>query len=64
VPTTGLLVKQGQRKNLCIVAEEVDESEYWLEVIKETSLSNEIEALEGLLTESIERNKIMSKAKN
>ncbi len=48
---------------ICIVVEEVDESEYWLEVIKEANLTNEKEELEVLLKEAIELNKIMSKAK-
>ena len=48
---------------ICIVAEEADESEYWLEVIKDANLSNDKE-LERLLMESNEINKIMTKAKN
>ena len=49
---------------ICIVVEEVDESEYWLEVIKDASLSNVIYELERLLREATEITKIMSKAKN
>ena len=49
---------------ICIVVEEADESEYWLEVIKDASLSNEDKELERLLLEAIEIIKIMSKAKN
>jgi len=48
---------------ICIVVEEADESEYWLEVIKEASLSNEKVILERLLTEVNEIVRIMSKAK-
>ncbi|MEA1898364.1 MAG: four helix bundle protein [Bacteroidota bacterium] len=49
---------------ICIVVEETDESEYWLEVIKDADLSNEDRELERLLMEAIEIIKIMSKAKN
>ena len=49
---------------ICIVVEEVDESEYWLEVIKDANLSNDIKELERLLMEANEINKIMSKAKS
>ncbi len=48
---------------ICIVVEEADESEYWLEVIKEASLSNDKLILERLLIEVNEIVKIMSKAK-
>lgn len=48
---------------VCIVVEEIDESEYWLEVIKDVKLSNDTKELERLLFESIEITKIMSKAK-
>lgn len=48
---------------LCIVAEEVNESEYWLKVIKDDDLSTEIEELERLLKEANEINKIITKAK-
>jgi four helix bundle protein len=49
---------------ICIVVEEVDESEYWLEVIKDASLSDQIKELERLLVEVLEITKIMSKAKS
>ncbi len=49
---------------LCIVVEEADDSEYWLEVIKDATLSNEEKELERLLAEVIEIIKIMSKAKD
>ena len=49
---------------ICIVVEEIDESEYWLEVIKEAELSSDIKELERLHKEAIEINKITSKAKN
>jgi len=49
---------------ICIVVEEADESEYWLEVIKDANLTNEDRELECLLAESNEITKIMSKAKS
>ncbi len=49
---------------LCIVVEEADESEYWLEIIKDASLSNEYKELDRLLIEIIEILKILSKAKD
>ncbi|MCF8298486.1 MAG: four helix bundle protein [Saprospiraceae bacterium] len=49
---------------ICIVVEEADESEYWLEVIKDACLSTEEKELERLLKEVIEIIKIMSKAKD
>ncbi len=49
---------------LCIVVEEADESEYWLEIIKDASLSNEYKELDRLLIEVIEILKILSKAKD
>ena len=49
---------------ICIVVEEIDESEYWLEIIKETKLTNKIEELERLLKEANELTKITSSAKN
>jgi four helix bundle protein len=48
---------------ICIVVEEADESEYWLEVIKDANLSNDELELERLLNEAIEITKIMAKAK-
>ncbi len=49
---------------ICIVVEEIDESEYWLEVITDAKLSNDKNELKRLLKEANEINKIMSKAKN
>ena len=49
---------------ICIVVEEVDESEYWLDIIKEANLSKDKIELDRLLLEAIELNKIMSKAKS
>ena len=49
---------------ICIVVEEIDESEYWLEVITDAKLSNELEELNRLLKEANEINRIMSKAKS
>jgi four helix bundle protein len=48
----------------CTVVEEADESEYWLEMIYETGLSNNKTELTKLLDEVNEIIKIMSKAKN
>jgi len=49
---------------ICIVVEEADETEYWLQVIKDTRLSNKEEDLEKLLIEAIEIIKITTKAKS
>ncbi len=49
---------------ICIVVEEADESEYWLEIIKEASLSDEHNELERLLIEANEIIKITLKAKS
>ncbi|MEN8119708.1 MAG: four helix bundle protein [Bacteroidota bacterium] len=49
---------------ICIVVEEVDESEYWLEVIKDADLSNDKKEQERLLVEANEINRIMSKARS
>jgi len=49
---------------ICIVVEEADESEYWLEIIDEANLSNEKEELSRLTQEANEITKIMAKAKN
>jgi four helix bundle protein len=49
---------------ICIVVEESDESEYWLEVITEAKLSKNINELQSLLKEANELSKIMSKAKS
>ena len=48
---------------ICIVVEEADESEYWLEIINEANLSNDKEELIKLTNEANEITKIMSKAK-
>ena len=39
---------------ICIVVEEVDESEYWLEIINEANLSNDREELTRLTNEANE----------
>ena len=49
---------------ICIVAEEIDESEYWLEVIKDADLTTDNKKLDRLLNEANEINKIVSKAKD
>jgi len=49
---------------ICIVVEEADETGYWLEIILETNLSNNIVELNRLLAESNEITKIMTKAKS
>lgn len=49
---------------ISIVVEEADESEYWLEVIRDSNLSNSTKELERLLIESNEIVKIVSKARN
>ena len=49
---------------ICIVVEEVDESEYWLEIINEANLSNDRDELERLTKEANEITRIMTKAKN
>lgn len=49
---------------ICIVVEEVDESEYWLEVIKDVGLTSAIKDLNSRLKEANELTKIMSKAKH
>lgn len=48
---------------MSIVIEEVDESEYWLEVIGESKLSNETNELKRLWKEANEINKIVSTAR-
>lgn len=48
---------------ICIVVEEVDESEYWLEIINEANLSNDSDELERLTKEANEITRIMTKAK-
>jgi len=49
---------------ICIVVEEADESEYWLEIIEEANLSNNKNELIRILTEANEITRIMTKAKN
>ena len=49
---------------ICIVVEEADESEYWLEIINDANLSNDREELIRLIKEANEITKIMSKAKD
>ena len=46
------------------MVEEVDETEFWLELIKDACLTQNQEVLENLLKESLELIKIMSKAKS
>ena len=48
---------------ICIVVEEADESEYWLEIIEEADLSNNKQELIRLKNEVNEIVKIMAKAK-
>jgi len=49
---------------ICIVVEEADETEYWMEIIKESELSNDKKELMRLTKEANEITKIMTKAKN
>ena len=49
---------------ICIVVEESDETEYWLELIQESDLSSDNELLDHLIKEANEITKIMSAAKN
>ena len=49
---------------ICIVVEEADESEYWLEIINDANLSNDSKELIRLTKEANEITKIMSKAKD
>ena len=49
---------------MSIVVEEADESEYWLQVIKESNLSDYIKELDKLLIEILEIVKVVSKARN
>ncbi len=49
---------------ICIVVEESDETEYWLEIIHDAELTTEKEELKRLLKEANEITKIMTKAKN
>ncbi len=49
---------------ICIVVEEADESVFWLEVIEESNLSNNIVELKRLLQEGTEILKIVTKSKD
>lgn len=49
---------------ICIVVEEADESEYWLEIIHEAKLSNESEELKRLTQEANEITRVVTKAKD
>lgn len=49
---------------ICIVVEEIDETEYWLEVIQDAELSEDFKETKRLLNEANELVKIMSKAKS
>ena len=49
---------------ICIVVEEIDESKYWLEIIRESNLTEEGIELERLLKEADEISKITGKAKD
>jgi len=49
---------------ICIVVEEVDETEFWLEIIDDANLTKEDQELKRLLAEVLELIKIMSKAKS
>ncbi len=49
---------------ICIVVEEIDESQYWLEVINDAKLSSNQDKLNSLTIEAIEISKIMTKSKD
>lgn len=49
---------------MCIVSEEADESIYWLEIIQELRLSDEVQTLNQLLQEIKEVTKIVNSAKH
>ena len=49
---------------ICIVVEEADESEYWLEIIEQANIYTDKEELIRLLKEANELTRIMAKAKN
>jgi len=49
---------------ICIVVEEADESEYWLEIIEQAGLSNNLKALDDIRIEASEITRIMAKAKS
>ncbi len=48
----------------CIVVEEADESEYWLEIIDDANLSSDKVSLKRLLKEANEITRIMTKTKD
>ncbi len=54
---------KGVFSKICIVVEEADESEYWLELITDTNLSNDKNELLRLSSEANEITRIMTKAK-
>ena len=49
---------------ICIVVEEADESEYWLEIINDAKLSSDEVKLKSLLKEANEITRIMAKTKD
>lgn len=49
---------------ICIVAEEADETGFWLELIQELNICEPIQALKRLQEESTEISKIMNAAKS
>lgn len=49
---------------ICIVVEEADETEYWLEIIKDSNLHTETDELQRLNHETNEITRIMTKAKS
>ena len=49
---------------MCIVSEEADETQYWLEIIEQTISSIDLEALSALHKESTEITKIVTKARD
>jgi len=49
---------------ICIVVEEADETEYWLEIISKTDLFQNVNELNRLRKEANEITRIMTKAKN
>ena len=51
-------------RKICIVVEEADESEYWLEIIEQANIYTDKEELIRLLKEANELTRIMAKAKN
>lgn len=49
---------------LCIALEEIEESEYWFEIISDSNLSENLNEICRLRNEADERTGILSKAKN